>query len=84
MASLLQDKNASIKRLKRLIFGPSSDKRALTGSSTEEEAAARGEDSEHQPGFDSSPEPPNHHQIGSRNDRGMGEWRRPLTLARKS
>jgi hypothetical protein len=27
MASLLQHKNASIKRLKRLIFGPSSDKR---------------------------------------------------------
>ena len=33
MASLLQHKNASIKRLKRLIFGPSSDKRAVTGSS---------------------------------------------------
>ena len=38
MASLLQRKNASIKRLKRLIFGPSSDKRAVTGSSMEEEA----------------------------------------------
>lgn len=50
MASLLQHKNASIKRLKRLIFGPSSDKRAATGSSTEEEAAAPGEDSEQQPG----------------------------------
>ena len=34
MASLLQHKNTSIKRLKRLIFGPSSDKRAVTGSST--------------------------------------------------
>jgi len=33
MASLLQHKNASIKRLKRLIFGPSSDERAVTGSS---------------------------------------------------
>ena len=55
MASLLQHKNASIKRLKRLIFGPSSDKRAVTGSSTEEEAAAPGEDSEQRPGSDSSP-----------------------------
>jgi hypothetical protein len=45
MASLLQHKNASIKRLKRLIFGPSSDKRAVTGSSTEEESAP-GNDSE--------------------------------------
>src|SRR5262245_18005451 len=43
MASLLQHKNASIKRLRRLIFGPSSYKRAVTGSSTEEEAAP-GED----------------------------------------
>ena len=33
MASLLQHKNASIKRLKRVIFGPNSDKRAVTGSS---------------------------------------------------
>jgi hypothetical protein len=55
MASLLQHKNASIKRLKRLIFGPSSDKRAATGSSTEEEADAVGEDSEQQPSYDSSP-----------------------------
>jgi transposase len=55
MASLLQHKNASIKRLKRLIFGPSSDKRAVTGSSTEEETAAPGEDSEQRPGSDSSP-----------------------------
>jgi hypothetical protein len=39
MASLLQHKNASIKRLKRLIFGPSSDKRAVTESSTKMEAA---------------------------------------------
>jgi hypothetical protein len=38
MASLLQHKNASIKRLKRLAFRPSSDKRAVTGSSTEKEA----------------------------------------------
>jgi hypothetical protein len=37
MASLLQHKNASIKRLKRLIFGPSSDKRAVHGRSTESE-----------------------------------------------
>src|SRR5262249_3768154 len=55
MASLLQHKNASIKRLKRLIFGPSSDKRAATGGSTEEEAAAPGDDSEQQPGSGSSP-----------------------------
>src|SRR5262245_55064808 len=54
MASLLQHKNASIKRLKRLIFGPSSDRRAVTGSSTEEEAAP-GNDSEQQPGPGSSP-----------------------------
>jgi len=54
MATLLQEKNASIKRLKRLIFGPSSDKRAVTGSSTEVEAAP-GKDSEQQPGSDSSP-----------------------------
>jgi hypothetical protein len=40
MAPLLQYKNASIKRLKQLIFGPSSDKSAVTGSSSEEEAAA--------------------------------------------
>jgi chorismate mutase len=31
MASLLRHKNASIKRLKRLIFRPSSDKRAVIG-----------------------------------------------------
>ena len=55
MASLLQHKNASIKRLKRLIFGPSSDKRAATGSSTEEEAATPGDDSEQQPDSGSSP-----------------------------
>jgi len=55
MASLLQHKNASIKRLKRLIFGPSSDKRAVTGSSTEEGAAVPSKDSEQQPGSDSSP-----------------------------
>jgi hypothetical protein len=54
MASLLQHKNASIKRLKRLIFGPNSDKRAATGSSTEDEAAAPGDDSEPQPGSGSS------------------------------
>jgi hypothetical protein len=42
MASLLRHKNASIKRLKRLIFGPNSDKCAVTGSSTEEESAAPG------------------------------------------
>ena len=52
MASLLRHKNASIKRLKRLIFGPSSDKRAVTGSSTEMEAADPGEESEPQPGSD--------------------------------
>jgi hypothetical protein len=56
MASLLQHKNASIKRLKRLIFGPSSDKRVATGSSTEEEAAAPGDDSEQQPGSGSTAE----------------------------
>ena len=37
MASLLQHQNASIKRLKQLIFGPSSDNRAATGNMTEEE-----------------------------------------------
>jgi hypothetical protein len=46
MASLLQHKNASIKRLKRLIYGPSSDKRAVTGSSTEEKSAAPDANSE--------------------------------------
>src|SRR5215471_8772802 len=56
MTSLLQQKNASIKRLKRLIFGPSSDKRAVTGSSTGEEAAAPGDDSERQPGSGSTAE----------------------------
>jgi hypothetical protein len=55
MASLLQLKNASIKRLKRLISGPNSDKRAVTGCSTEEEAAAPEDDSEQQPGSGSSP-----------------------------
>lgn len=55
MASLLQHKNASIKRLKRLIFGPSSDKRVATGSSTEVAATAPSDDSEQQPGSDSSP-----------------------------
>src|SRR5215510_4834380 len=54
-ASLLQHKNTSIERLKRLIFGPSSDKRAVTGSSTEEKSAAPGEESEQQPGSDSIP-----------------------------
>jgi hypothetical protein len=39
MASLLQHKNASIRRLMRLIFGPGSDNRAATGSPTENEAA---------------------------------------------
>jgi hypothetical protein len=52
MASLLQHKNASIKRLKRLIFGPSSDKRAVTESSTKMEAADPDEESEQQPGSD--------------------------------
>src|SRR5262249_37442377 len=55
MASLLQHKNASINRLKRLIFGPSSDKRTVTGRSTEEETAAPGDDSEQQLGSGSSP-----------------------------
>jgi hypothetical protein len=32
MASLLQHKNTSSKRLKQLTFGPSSDKRAVNGS----------------------------------------------------
>jgi len=54
-ASLLQHKNNSIERLKRLIFGPSSDKRAVTGSSMEEKSAAPGEESEQQPGSDSIP-----------------------------
>ncbi len=54
-ASLLQHKNTSIERLKRLIFGPSSDKRAVTGSSMEEKSAAPGEESEQQPGSDSIP-----------------------------
>jgi hypothetical protein len=55
MASLLQHKNASIKRLKRLIFGPSLDKRTITGCSTEEETAAPGDDSEQQLSSGSSP-----------------------------
>jgi hypothetical protein len=54
-ASLLQHKNTSIERLKRLIFGPSSDKRAVTGSSMEEKSAAPDEESEQQPGSDSIP-----------------------------
>jgi transposase len=36
MASLLEHKNASIKRLKRLIFGPGSDKRTATEPKTEQ------------------------------------------------
>jgi len=55
MASLLQHKNASIRRLKRLIFGPGSDKRATTGSQTENEAAESSVDSDQQPGSDSDP-----------------------------
>src|SRR5438034_11310295 len=38
MASILQQKNASIKRLKRLIFGPGSDKRTATEPNTEQTA----------------------------------------------
>ncbi|MGE0887111.1 MAG: hypothetical protein AB7P14_26615 [Blastocatellales bacterium] len=55
MASLLQHKNASIKRLRRLIFGPRSDKRADTGSPVEKEATDPGADSQQQPGSDSGP-----------------------------
>ena len=55
MASLLQHKNASIRRLKRLIFGPGSDKRATTGSTTENEAADPRVDSDQPSGSDSGP-----------------------------
>lgn len=40
MASLLQHNNASIKRLKRLIFGPGSDKRPARKSEGEQPAGA--------------------------------------------
>src|SRR5690349_21374235 len=40
MASLLEHKNASIKRLKRLIFGPGSDKRTATEAKTEPTTSA--------------------------------------------
>ena len=39
MASLLEHKNASIKRLKRLIFGPGSDARTNAGASVKEPAS---------------------------------------------
>lgn len=39
MASLLEHKNASIKRLKRLIFGPGSDARTNAGASAKEPAS---------------------------------------------
>ena len=39
MASLLEHKNASIKRLKRLIFGPGSDTRTNAGASAKEPAS---------------------------------------------
>jgi transposase len=55
MASLLQHKNASIKRLRRLIFGPRSDKRADTGSPAGNQTADPGDDSQQQPGSDSDP-----------------------------
>jgi hypothetical protein len=55
MASLLQHKNASIRRLMRLIFGLGSDNRAATGSPTEIEAAEPRVDSDQQPGSDSGP-----------------------------
>jgi hypothetical protein len=52
MASLLEHKNASIKRLKRLIFGPGSDQRAGTEPRTEQApgADAAASDSEPPPG----------------------------------
>ena len=40
MASLLEHKNASIKRLKRLIFGPGSEKRPTTEPKTEPATSA--------------------------------------------
>jgi transposase len=40
MASLLEHKNASIKRLKRLIFGPGSDKRTAAEAKTEPTTSA--------------------------------------------
>jgi hypothetical protein len=55
MASLLQHKNASIRRLKRLIFGPGSDKRTPTGSPTENAAADPQVDSDQPSGSDSDP-----------------------------
>lgn len=54
MASLLQHKNASIKRLKRLIFGPGSDKRTTTEPETDQissdQATVAPADSERSPG----------------------------------
>lgn len=41
MATLLQQKNASIKRLKRLLFGPRTDKRAATPTPVEDQAKAQ-------------------------------------------
>jgi hypothetical protein len=47
MASLLQHKSAPIRRLKRLIFGPGTDKRAAARSSAENnEATDRGVNSD--------------------------------------
>ena len=55
MASLLQHKNASIRRLRQLIFGPRSDKSAGAGSPADNQAADSGADSQQQPGSDSDP-----------------------------
>src|SRR5574341_2122331 len=54
LVRVLQQKNASLKRLKRLIFGPGSDKRAATGSGEQDKggnnAADSPVDSDQQPG----------------------------------
>lgn len=44
LVDLVEQKNASIKRLKRLIFGPKSDKRQATGEQPEGSSAGSGEE----------------------------------------
>jgi len=53
LVRLLQQKNASLKRLKRLIFGPGSDRRIGTGS----DSASSPEDKKRDSQTDSNPQP---------------------------